>query len=56
MTAPDLPPGIIDARVVAMTDADGNLTTDPDKAARIEVEQVSADGLVEHIIMEPDQQ
>lgn len=59
MTHPDtsdLPPGIIEARVIAMSDAEGNLVTDPDQADRIEVEQVTEDGVIEHIIMTTDHQ
>jgi len=48
---PAPPPGYVATRVIGMTDAEGNVVTDPDQATEIEVEQVTEDGVVEHVIL-----
>lgn len=54
MGQPEPPEGYIDTRVIAMTDAEGNDVDDPARAARIEVEQVTEDGVVENVIFSTD--
>lgn len=49
MTHPELPEGIEQARVVAMFDADGNLTNDEDKAVSGTLEEVTTEGVVMHV-------